>query len=93
MAINHFKHRGLKRFFLRGDSQQVPPSFADRIEKRLNALNRAASPQDMNVPGYRLHELTGNRKGEWSVQVSGNWRIVFRFVDGHAVDVDLVDYH
>ena len=47
----------------------------------------------MELPGYRLHPLRGDRRGQWSVRVSGNWRIVFRFVEGEAVDVDLIDYH
>ena len=50
-------------------------------------------PGDMDIPGYRLHPLTGDRRDQWSVRVSGNWRIVFRFVDGVAADVDLIDYH
>jgi len=59
----------------------------------LFALRDAESPRDMDRPGWRLHPLRGNRRGLWSVHVSGNWRIVFRFQDGEAVDIDLIDYH
>ena len=59
----------------------------------MTELAAAQSAQDMELPGYRLHPLKGDRRGQWSVRVSGNWRIVFRFVEGEAVDVDLIDYH
>ena len=59
----------------------------------LTALQDARSPRNLDLPGWRLHQLKGNRRGQWSVRVSGNWRIVFRFADGEAVDVDLIDYH
>jgi len=71
----------------------VPPVLAEKIEKRLNALDKATSPEDMNLPGYRLRELTGDRRGEWSIRVSEYWRIVFRFRGGEPVAVDLFDYH
>ena len=69
------------------------PDHADKIERILARLDEAASPNDMGLPGYRLHPLKGRLAGYWSVTVSGNWRIVFRFEDGHATDVDLIDYH
>ncbi|MFN0105558.1 MAG: type II toxin-antitoxin system RelE/ParE family toxin [Bryobacteraceae bacterium] len=56
-------------------------------------VDAALHSADLNLPGYRLHALKGERKGQWSVTISGNWRIVFRFLEGHAFDVDLVDYH
>ena len=59
----------------------------------LTALQDARSPRSLDLPGWRLHQLKGDRRGQWSVRVSGNWRIVFRFADGEAVDVDLIDYH
>jgi proteic killer suppression protein len=64
-----------------------------RIRDVLAHLDRAQLPADLDLPGYRLHALKGRLKGYWSVTVSGNWRIVFRFEDGSAFDVDLVDYH
>ena len=61
----------------------------------LTALQDARSPRNLDLPGWRLHQLKGDlvRRGQWSVRVFGNWRIVFRFADGEAVDVDLIDYH
>ena len=59
----------------------------------LTALQDARSPRNLDLPGWRLHHLKGDRRGQWSVRVSGNWRIVFRFADGEAVNVDLIDYH
>ena len=59
----------------------------------LTALQDARSPRNLDLPGWRLYQLKGGRRGQWSVRVSGNWRIVFRFADGEAVDVDLIDYH
>jgi proteic killer suppression protein len=65
----------------------------DKIARILARLNRSRGPQDMAVPGFRLHPLKGKLHEFWSVSVSGNWRIVFRFEGDDAVDVDLVDYH
>ena len=81
-----------------------PPRVADnrgpsrrarvrRYASPTHDLDAAAQPDDLNLPGYRLHRLRGDRRGQWSARVSGNWRIVFRFEDGVAVDVNLVDYH
>jgi proteic killer suppression protein len=64
-----------------------------KIEEILSILSAAESVEEANIPGYRLHPLTGELKGFWSVRVTGNWRIVFRFEDGNALDIDLVDYH
>ena len=91
--IRSFRHRGLKRLYERADRSRLPPELVDRIEEVIGLLDVALTPADMRLPGYRLHPLTGNRKGLWSVRVSGNWRIVFRFEAGDAYDVDLVDYH
>ena len=71
----------------------MPQHLVRRIRCILTELAAAQSAQDMELPGYRLHPLKGDRRGQWSVRVSGNWRIVFRFVGGEAVDVDLIDYH
>jgi proteic killer suppression protein len=64
-----------------------------RVQEILTLLDGADSIEELDVPGYRLHSLTGSLKGFWSVRVTGNWRIVFRFVHGEAYDVDLTDYH
>ncbi|MDE0362297.1 MAG: type II toxin-antitoxin system RelE/ParE family toxin [Rhodospirillaceae bacterium] len=88
-----FAHKGLRRFYAHGDAKGLNAAHVARIRRLLSTLQDASSPQDMALPGYRLHRLTGDRHGQWSVRVSGNWRIVFRFVEGVAVDVDLIDYH
>ena len=86
-------HAGLRRLFERGDSRRLNPAHVRRIRRVLADLAVASSPTDLDQPGYRLHPLQGDRRGLWSVRVSGNWRIVFCFADGEAVDVDLIDYH
>ncbi len=91
--IGSFRHKGLKRLYERGDRSKLPPELVPRIEEILGLLDVAADVQDMNLPQFRLHELKGDRKGQWAVTVRANWRIVFRFVDGEAEDVDFVDYH
>ena len=91
--IASLKHRGLKRFFESGTTRGIQAKQAKRVQLVLARLNASANPQDMNLPGLYLHELTGGRKGIWSVRVSGNWRITFRFEGPDAYDVDLEDYH
>ncbi len=91
--IKSFKSKGLARFALKGDSSKLPVQNDAKVRRMLNALNIAAKPQDMNLPGWRFHELTGDRKGEFSVTVTGNWRLTFRWSDEDAVDVKLEDYH
>ena len=91
--IQSFRHRGLKRFFERGDKSQVMAEHAEKIENILALLNVASTVKEMDLPGFRLHILTGNLKGSWAVTVRSNWRIVFRFENGDAYDVDLTDYH
>ena len=89
----NLKHKGLRELFERGDGRHLPPDLVLRIRRILSDLDAAVQPRDLDIPGYRLHRLTGNRRGYWSLRVSGNWRIVFRFRDGEATDVDLLDYH
>lgn len=91
--IASFRHKGLKLLFEEGDRRKVLPGHADKIARILARLEAASEVRDMDLPGFRLHPLKGDRAGEWSVTVSGNWRIVFRFADGRAGDVDLIDYH
>jgi toxin HigB-1 len=91
--IRSFKHRGLRRLFLRGDRKQVRADQLNRIEDILARLSVADRAEEMALPGYRLHPLKGDLQGFWSVTVSGNWRIIFRFEEGDALDVDLIDYH
>ena len=88
-----FRHPGLRRFWERDESSQISHDHLDRISRILDDLAAASRPGQMDLPGYRLHQLTGNRRGVWSVRVSANWRITFRFADGRVVDIDLEDYH
>lgn len=91
--IRTFRHRGLKRLHERADPSKLRADQVERIGIALADLNAAKTVQDLNLPGYRLHALKGDKKGFWSISISGNWRIIFRLEDGDALDVDLVDYH
>lgn len=91
--IKKFKHRGLKKFFERGDKSQLPQAHVGRIERMLDNLDVAEKPKDMGFPGYSLHPLKGEFAGFWSISVTGNWRIVFKFEESDVTQVDLVDYH
>ena len=91
--ITSFKHRGLKRLYERGDRSGIRPDLLDMVEDILARLDEADTPQALNLPGYRLHPLKGDLKGFWSVTVRANWRIIFRFQDADAFDVELIDYH
>ena len=91
--IRSFRHRGLQQLFINGDRRKLDPNLIAKLERVLARLDEAAKPEDMNLPGFRLHQLKGSRARTWSVRISGNWRVVFRFEQGHATDVDLVDYH
>ena len=91
--IESFKHKGLKRLFEEDDRSRLPPDMADRITRIISLLDVASKIQDMDQPSLRLHALKGERTGCFSVTVNGNWRVVFRFDQGNAVDVDYLDYH
>jgi proteic killer suppression protein len=91
--IESFRHKGLRRAYERDDWSGIGASMRARVEDILTMLNAAETLADMDVPGFRLHPLIGSRKGYWSVRVTGNWRIVFRFEHGAAWDVELTDYH
>jgi len=93
LVIRSFKHRGLKRFYERGDPRGIRPDLVDTVQEILTVLDTAGTPQAMNLPGYRLHSLKGDRKGFWAVRVTANRRIIFRFEDADAFDVELIDYH
>jgi toxin HigB-1 len=92
-VIRSFRHRGLEAFFTKDDRRKLPADRIERISRLLDRLEAAKMPQDMNLPGFGFHPLKGSRKGTYAVSVSGNWRLSFRFEGGHAVDVDLEDYH
>lgn len=91
--VQNFKHRGLERFFTRGTASGINAQHARRIRLILGRLNASTSPRDMDLPGLFLHRLRGNRKGTWSVRVSGNWRIIFCFDGPDAIEVNYEDYH
>ena len=91
--IRRFRHKGLERFFASGDSSGINAQHAARLRRLLTQLNASTGPAGMNLPGYRLHQLKGERRGQWAVSVSGNWRLVFDFEGDDATQVDLVDYH
>jgi proteic killer suppression protein len=92
-VINGFRQKGLERFFLKGTKPGIQAQHAKRLRLILGRLHASTGPKDMNLPGLSLHELSGNRRGTWSVRVSGNWRVTFRFKGQNVVDVDYEDYH
>lgn len=91
--IRSFKHKGLRRFFEQHVKSGIRPEHAERLRLVLARLHASTQPKDMDLPGLRLHELKGESKGTWSVTVSGNWRVTFRFEGKDALDVNYVDYH
>jgi len=91
--IQSFRHKGLELFFKTGRKSGIQAKHVKRLKLILGRLNAATSPDDMNLPGLFLHQLTGNRTKTWSVRVSGNWRVTFCFNGVHAEAVDYEDYH
>lgn len=91
--IKSFRHKGLQRFFLDGTKKGIQPKHAEKLADILDLLDAASEIRDMSFPGSDLHSLKGDFRGFWSVRVSGNWRIVFRFEKGDVFDVDYIDYH
>ena len=91
--IRSFRHRGLRRFYEDGDPSRVDAALRNKVQRVLSALDAAGSPHALGIPGFWLHPLKGDLGGFWSVTVSGNWRVIFRFEEGDAFDVDLLDYH
>ena len=89
--ITSFRHRGLKALYDGRTARRVAPEHVQKLLDILAVLDRSAGPQGLDLPGLRLHPLKGEPKGHYAVSVSGNWRVTFRFEDGHAVDVDYVD--
>ena len=91
--IKSFKHKGLEKFYHSGTSKGIQASHANKLRMQLAALDTALNIEDLDIPGYRLHQLKGERKGLWSITVSGNWRITFEFIDGNVYIVNYEDYH
>ncbi|MBT6960919.1 MAG: type II toxin-antitoxin system RelE/ParE family toxin [Alphaproteobacteria bacterium] len=91
--IASFCHKGLRRLYEKDDQRRLPPDQVERLRRILARLDIAASPEDMDLPGWRLHQLRGDLLGFWAVDVSGNWRVIFRMEHGNVSDLDLIDYH
>jgi proteic killer suppression protein len=91
--IKSFKHKGLAVFFYDGNRKVIKPDHADKIARILDRLDASVSVQDMNLPGFRLYPLTGDRQDSWAVSVNANWRITFFFQNGDAYVVNYEDYH
>jgi toxin HigB-1 len=91
MAIRSFRSRALQRLFEQGDRSRIRPDQVAKIRRILGRLEAASTVRDVDAPGFKLHRLKGDLRAFWAVSVSGNWRIIFRFEDGNALDVDLVD--
>ena len=87
------RHKGLRVLHEGAATGRLPAGLVPRLRRILFRLQEATHPSSADAPGFRLHPLKGDRAGQWSVRVSGNWRVVFRFEDGEVVDVDLIDYH
>lgn len=91
--IKSFRHKGLELFFESGSTKGIQATHAKKLRMQLTALDTATTIDDMDIPGYRLHELKGDRKLTWSISVNGNWRLSFEFDDGNAYVVNYEDYH
>ena len=91
--IQNIRHKGLRNFWEKGETRRLNQDWIRRIDLILNALDQAQTPADMDFPGFRLHMLKGDYQGFYAVDVSGDWRIVFRFEGSDTADIDLTDYH
>ena len=91
--IKNFKHKGLEIFFTKDDLRLLDRKQIPKIRRVLDLLDIIKDVQELNLPGYGLHPLTGDRKGTWSIKVSANWRITFEFEKSYAFNVNLEDYH
>jgi toxin HigB-1 len=91
--LRSFRHKGLERFFLHGTKPGIQAKHASKLRLILGGLNASVKAQDMNLPGLYLHSLKDDKSDIWSVRVSGNWRVTFRFVEGDAEIVNYEDYH
>jgi proteic killer suppression protein len=92
-VIKSFQHAGLEKFFLTGSKAGIQPAHASKLRLQLTQLNVSSSPEDMNTPGWKLHKLSHNLEGHWSVSVNANWRMTFAFEGEDAVLVNYQDYH
>ena len=93
LSRSGIKHKGLRRFAFDGDRSGINPQWIERVEEILYALDIAVDPKELDLPHFRLHRLKGNRSDTYSVRVTRNYRITFKWEEEHPVDVDLEDYH
>ena len=91
--IRSFRHKGLKRLHEDDDARGLNAGHVEKLRRILGRLDIARVPQDLDLPGYRLHPLKGDLKGFWAVTVQANWRVVFRLENGQVFEVDYTDYH
>jgi toxin HigB-1 len=91
--IRSFRHKGLEKLHHENDGRKLPPELLLRLRAQLTIMNAASRIEDMDLPGYRLHGLKGDRAGQWAITVRANWRLVFRFDGTNFFDVDFIDYH
>ena len=88
-----FKHKGLRQFATEGTAKGIDQAMAGKLQRILSALAAATRPGELDNPAWRLHPLKGDLVGHWSIRVMNNWRVTFRFEEGEAVDINLIDYH
>lgn len=93
IMIKSFKHKGLGKFYTTGRAKGIQPQHKNKLRMQLVALNTACFTDDMDIPGYRLHQLKGSKKDLWSITVNGNWRLTFEFIDGDVYALNYEDYH
>jgi len=91
--IKSFKNKALSKLYTDGNRGKINPDHVSKILRVLDRLDASVNPQDMNLPGYHLHQLKGRLKGVWAVSISGNWRITFEFEGNDAINIDYLDYH
>ena len=91
--IQSIRHKGLRRLYEEDDPRGVIREHAEKLRDILARLDAASTVEDMDLPGFRLHPLKGDLKGFWAVTVRASWRVIFRFIESNALDVDYVDYH
>ena len=93
VVIKSFRHKGLRALNETGKTTGVQASHVRKLRMQVAAIDSAQVVGDMDIPGFQLHELRGDRKGQWAISVNGNWRVTFEFRDGNAFVLDYEDYH